>query len=885
MVELGNAVSEPRPVFVIGSPRSGTSILTLALGQHPNLLALEETSWLIGFANNLAASYQVGTSRGDRSHLSAMSISEAAFFGAFGGAIGDLINRSVDEQRARFEPRGRRDRFELLRSPLEPKRRWVDGTPENVYAIYGLSLLFPAAQFIHLVRDVRSVVRSLLHFESISGTSHSVDSAYFEWLSAVRQCELAERAFGPDRVLRLSYRRLADSPDDTLRSCLEFLGEPWDASCLDPMKTRINQSVIPAEEWALPASGVDSALVAEAERLSAQMLEPVVARTRPDPTALQELQALFSERALGSADVARVVDLVSNVVPRGARLAVVSGGSDDLLVELRRDGQKAMHLSADGAAHVEAHPTNGEEALNLIRTWAERFGGGFAVIPASQLWWLEEYPQLAGALDQADACLAFEPDAGAIYDLSRLLEVESVPRATSAREVGGLRTLVEPTIWPAATVAVAALGRDDLMRIPAAKVVAVPNALGVKSGEEGRRAAIREVETMHSEGVDFLVVPEAAQRWLAQRPSLHHALAERHDLMVSVPGVGAVYGLRASDQPRATPRVRERASGGEEWKRMTDMVIGRSETAPGLRDIGELVGRLLWENVKANRLQPLFEACQEAGVHLTPVHYYFPVPDTRQLDDAFWASTSSLRGLDMREDYQLELVRNSFAAFADECRTLFSSETTNGRGSPSLDNDMFGGTDALALYCMIRHFAPRLIVEVGAGLSTRVAAAAAQRSGGCRLISIEPFPSNDLRAGGPDLTTLIEKTVQEVDLGLFDELKENDILFIDSSHMVKIGSDVVHLLLEVVPRLNPGVIVHIHDIYLPRQYRREWVLQDLRFWTEQYLLQAFLAFNTDFEVLLCNNFFEERYPGVLREVFPESPWWGGGSFWMRRMPK
>ena len=76
--------------------------------------------------------------------------------------------------------------------------------------------------------------------------------------------------------------------------------------------------------------------------------------------------------------------------------------------------------------------------------------------------------------------------------------------------------------------------------------------------------------------------------------------------------------------------------------------------------------------------------------------------------------------------------------------------------------------------------------------------------------------------------------------------------------------------------------MHVHDIYLPRHYRRDWVMDELRFWNEQYLLQAFLAFNSDFEVLLCNSFLQERYPTVLSDVFPESPWWGGGSFWMRR---
>jgi hypothetical protein len=99
---------------------------------------------------------------------------------------------------------------------------------------------------------------------------------------------------------------------------------------------------------------------------------------------------------------------------------------------------------------------------------------------------------------------------------------------------------------------------------------------------------------------------------------------------------------------------------------------------------------------------------------------------------------------------------------------------------------------------------------------------------------------------------------------------------------VKIGGDVNYLFLEVIPRLNPGVIVHVHDISFPFDYRSDWVKNGLRFWTEQYLLQAFLAFNSDFEVLICNSYLASRYLEDLKVTFPRSPWWGGGSFWMQR---
>jgi hypothetical protein len=186
------------------------------------------------------------------------------------------------------------------------------------------------------------------------------------------------------------------------------------------------------------------------------------------------------------------------------------------------------------------------------------------------------------------------------------------------------------------------------------------------------------------------------------------------------------------------------------------------------------------------------------------------------------------------------------------------------------------------LYCMVRHFQPNLVLEVGSGFSSRVSAQAALRNGHTKLVCIEPYPDEVLRRGFPGLTSLIPKKVQDVELSYFEELGPGDILFIDSSHVARIGGDVNYLYLEVIPRLKPGVIVHVHDIFFPLEYRRDWVINELRFWTEQYLLQAFLAFNPEYEVLFCNTYLDHKHRGELQATFPNSPWWGGGSFWMRR---
>jgi hypothetical protein len=143
-----------------------------------------------------------------------------------------------------------------------------------------------------------------------------------------------------------------------------------------------------------------------------------------------------------------------------------------------------------------------------------------------------------------------------------------------------------------------------------------------------------------------------------------------------------------------------------------------------------------------------------------------------------------------------------------------------------------------------------------------------------------------LRAGFPGLTRLIPQMVQEVPLALFEELAENDILFIDSSHVVRTGSDVLYEYLEILPRLKKGVLVHIHDIFLPGEYPRPWVRDLNRYWTEQYLLQAFLAFNDSFEILLPTAYLHAHAPEVLEESFRDiqrDDGWIYSNFWMRKI--
>lgn len=277
----------------------------------------------------------------------------------------------------------------------------------------------------------------------------------------------------------------------------------------------------------------------------------------------------------------------------------------------------------------------------------------------------------------------------------------------------------------------------------------------------------------------------------------------------------------------------------------------------------------------------LFRRWERRGFHVTPVHFYKPIPDTQSLPDALWTTRSELVGIDMNDSFQLDLLQKHFPKFRDEYEQ-FSTKPTGESDHFYAKKGPFRGIDAIVAHCMVRYYQPRLVIEVGSGFSSLVLGQAAQKNKTSGLICIEPFPRKFLREGFPGLRSLIEKKVQDIELEFFLQLESGDMLFIDSSHTVKIGSDVNYLFLEVLPRLRPGVIVHVHDIFLPFEYRRDWVLDELRFWTEQYLLQAFLQFNSEFEVLMANSYLNHYYREELKATFPDLTWWEGGSFWMRR---
>jgi len=285
-----------------------------------------------------------------------------------------------------------------------------------------------------------------------------------------------------------------------------------------------------------------------------------------------------------------------------------------------------------------------------------------------------------------------------------------------------------------------------------------------------------------------------------------------------------------------------------------------------------------------------FPFWEKLGFHITLNDYYQPIPDTRMLKDDLWQIQSELVGININEEGQINLLFLFSSKFKEEYES-FPRDKTSLPYQYYINNGAFESVDGEILYCMVRHFKPKKIFEIGSGNSTYLSTQAIRKNkeedhdSECELIAIEPYPNDILKAGFPGLSKLMSVKVQDITLSKFQELKENDILFIDSSHVLRIGSDVQYEYLEILPRLNKGVIVHLHDIFLPAEYPKDWVLRDCRFWTEQYLLQTFLAFNESFEILWGGSYMHLKHPDDLEAAFSSykrNRRWPG-SFWIRKI--
>ena len=280
-----------------------------------------------------------------------------------------------------------------------------------------------------------------------------------------------------------------------------------------------------------------------------------------------------------------------------------------------------------------------------------------------------------------------------------------------------------------------------------------------------------------------------------------------------------------------------------------------------------------------------FTFFEKFGIHVLPVYYDSPIPDTRQLRKRFnkWYKEKSLTGIDFCVDEELKLLK-CLKAYINEFEALSSYENVAKKGF----GVGYGAGDSRILYSMIRHLNPHVIVEVGSGVSTFFSANALSQNE-ClgaepKIICIEPYPWKELGSICNNCEIeIVPKLVQDLDIEFFSVLEKGDILFIDSSHTLSIGGAVSFLYHEVLPRLKKGVVIHIHDIPFPYPtWNPEyWIFKRHHFWTESDIVQAFLAYNCAFKVLLCSSYLYHRVPEVLwsalripdaKRDFPSSLW-------------
>jgi predicted O-methyltransferase YrrM len=269
-----------------------------------------------------------------------------------------------------------------------------------------------------------------------------------------------------------------------------------------------------------------------------------------------------------------------------------------------------------------------------------------------------------------------------------------------------------------------------------------------------------------------------------------------------------------------------------------------------------------------------------------PGHYYSPIPDRAALAaSGHWSQIpTTLPGIDLRTEAQVDWLRR----IAPLARPDWERPDPSRRYA--YQNDFFSYGDALALHGMIALERPRRIIEVGSGFSTAVMLdtldhlGAGEASVTTSITCIEPYPDR-LRAllRPADHIEILTQPVQHVPVATFEALAAGDILFIDSSHVSKCGSDVNFLFFEILPRLAAGVRVHVHDVFYPFEYPREWVVDEHRSFNEDYLLRAFLIGNVSYRIELWLNYVASVTPEEIRATLPLAERNIGGSIWLQRV--
>lgn len=291
----------------------------------------------------------------------------------------------------------------------------------------------------------------------------------------------------------------------------------------------------------------------------------------------------------------------------------------------------------------------------------------------------------------------------------------------------------------------------------------------------------------------------------------------------------------------------------------------------------------LWYLTLSSICRIILPFFQKFGINITVNHYYSPIPDLRETEMLYKQFYDDGRGRECLKfdlDEHLQFIEKSID---------YVNEFNDTVPLDIMVNSSFGSVDAEILYSMIRKNKPKKIIEIGGGASSKIISTAIRKNNreknSCEYICIEPFPTKDLIQIVHSSGDLIMNKVENVEISLFENLGENDILFIDSSHVVKPFNDVYFEFFRVLPILKKGVFIHFHDIYLPAEYPLANIAKYNYFWNEQYMLHSFLLFNNCFKIEWSGSFAHLNIVEKLEEHFksyePKSVW--PGSIWIRKI--